>query len=159
MDDSLLTCRDHSFSHSVEYNCGVSQGSCSGQLLWIIVANTLLRHFEGSNYFANDKLLAFADLRARNREEIIANTKRAFLLMSAWCRSHHLKALKEKTQLLIVCPRRPWNYSLKFDLDGDSFRNSAQKRYLGVIFHNRLSCTPHFDFVEQKVMQKLASFS
>lgn len=40
-------------------NTAVPQESCSGPMLWIIVANTLLSQIEENTDFANVKLVAF----------------------------------------------------------------------------------------------------
>lgn len=61
MTNRVATYQGHKFNTSIEYSCGFPQGSISGPLLWIIVANTLLSQIEENTDFANDKFVAFAD--------------------------------------------------------------------------------------------------
>lgn len=160
LSNRSVTFEAQEFSMVHNYNCGVPQGSNSGPLLWLLVADTLLNAFEKNRLFSEDKLFAFADdflfvVRANTQRELFDKINTASQYMLRWCEDQHLKLSVAKTQLLIMPPKKEWTRTTNFQLGSDRYKTSRTIKYLGVTIEHNFRFTKHLTSVKNKVFSAL----
>ncbi|GBM59458.1 Putative protein in type-1 retrotransposable element R1DM [Araneus ventricosus] len=120
---------------------GCPQGSCSGPVLWNLVANKALQitfkdgiHIQA---FADDFVLV---IQANTKEELKLKSQEAINKFNIWCEDSKLEVSPEKTQYILISklvasPRLTWK--------GKTIKRVNSIKYLGVKVDEKLNWLAH----------------
>ncbi|GBM41030.1 Putative protein in type-1 retrotransposable element R1DM [Araneus ventricosus] len=120
-----------------EQKQGCPQGSCSGPVLWNLVANEILNQVWPDNVhiqaFADDFVLV---IKADTNKSIVEDTQSAITQFSSWCSENELAISTEKTNYILFSkmvrsPKITWN--------GYEINRVKSFKYLGIHVDDRLA--------------------
>ncbi|GBN61631.1 hypothetical protein AVEN_76393-1 [Araneus ventricosus] len=126
------------------YSTGCPQGSNSGPLLWLLIANDAL-----SLHFAEDvKILAYADdfylfAAATGKHVIQAKVREALAVLGDWSKSAKVEFAHEKTQLIPFGKKGRQKYPPYCSFAGKAIKLTRNMKMLGVILDDGLTGVAH----------------
>ncbi|GBN84699.1 Retrovirus-related Pol polyprotein from type-1 retrotransposable element R1 [Araneus ventricosus] len=154
LDDRQILFHHNQSSWTFNSTRGVPQGSCSGPLLWNLVADSIFDIPLPENCF----LQAFADdlvLIAGGTSKTIIETKcnEVLVHLQSWGKNHKLTFNSSKTTIMPITFGGRLSHSdpPSVFLDGQEIEVVHTMRYLGVLWDSFLTFTEHFKTVRQKV--------
>ncbi|GBN91931.1 Putative protein in type-1 retrotransposable element R1DM [Araneus ventricosus] len=144
----------HTTNHS--FSIGCPQGSNSGPLYWILVADEALK----IDFEPDVRLLAYADdfylfIAATGKQHFQAKVTRAMEQLDQWSKKAKVSFAHEKTKLTPFAKKGRYKHPLYCSYAGNSFKLERNLRMLGVIIDDRLNGLPHIDFVGGRMLRIL----
>ena len=137
--------------HKIEKGC--PQGSCLGPLLWLLIANVILKDINSARY----KLLAFADdfsfiFSGLTRSAPEKEAATALSMFNCLLQNFHLQISSEKSQALTFAKLHDLkNSPSNFRINGDTIPWATSIKILGIKIDKHLSWFPHFNYVKHKL--------
>lgn len=132
---------------------GCPQGSCSGPLLWNLVADEALEALPDRCYvqaYADDLIVM---VPGKDREEIERRGNRALRKMKEWADRFKMTFNPQKVEVMPITFGGRFKEGGKpiLRLGGESLKNVTEMKYLGVIWDEKLSFTQHFKRTKSKI--------
>lgn len=146
------------FSGKREVNCGVSQGSCLGPLLFDLYVNDLPNILKNSsvNMFADDTLLSVA---ADSVEEAIDKMEQDMKYLYDWLNYNKLSLNINKTKYMTFTVKKNKNMNHRnVQIGGEEIEKVKKIKYLGIIIDEKLLFVEHLNYVKAKLYSRLAIF-
>lgn len=139
-------------------NQGCPQGSCLGPLLWLLVANLILRQF----YQHYTSLYAFCDdfnmiVKANSRRELEEEANKRIKLFSRICNNLRLTISTEKTTFMMMGMNTLENRLPSFKLGDYKIKHVKHLKILGVIFESTLTWDKHIKNIKDRITQLTTS--
>ncbi|GBM49610.1 hypothetical protein AVEN_31309-1 [Araneus ventricosus] len=136
-----------------QYNVGVPQGSCLGPILFLLIADRLLRDLNSDDktrviMFADDILILTADSAVYRFSE---STKIPLDKVSLWAENHGLKINPLKSVYTIFTKKLTRRPQILFQHSNIKF--SSEIKYLGIVIDNKLSWIPHLNYLKEKSLK------
>lgn len=144
------------FSEGIRWfalNRGCPQGSCIGPLMWILVADTLLKVYKQSFSdivsYADDFVIIIGGNTRRSLEE---KANMAIDLFNDVCQELRLKLSVNKCESMMFGPNQMINRRPIFKLQDTSIPVKDNVNYLGFKLDGRFNWMDHFDQVRENIM-------
>ncbi|GBM15699.1 RNA-directed DNA polymerase from mobile element jockey [Araneus ventricosus] len=134
------------------YNIGVPQGSSSGPILWLLVANEVLELFsEQENLLVH----AFADdfiilLKASTSYRFTELSKEIMLKFEAWATKFNLVFSENKSRYIMFKVKKTVTHFPGIHLYGKRISYANELKYLGIVFDPNNSFMIHLDRIQEK---------
>ncbi|KAG8179196.1 hypothetical protein JTE90_004025 [Oedothorax gibbosus] len=143
---------DMEISKAVERGC--PQGSCSGPLLWNMIADEALKLNWPDGCYAQayaDDIVLVVSGDTRGTLECRGNA--ALTMLKSWADEFKLRFNPTKTVLLPIAfgNSNCLNDPPRLVMDGESLNVANSIRYLGVEWDSHLSFTPHINLTKERV--------
>ncbi|GBN71133.1 Retrovirus-related Pol polyprotein from type-1 retrotransposable element R1 [Araneus ventricosus] len=138
------------------YSAGCPQGSNSGPLLWLLIANDAL-----NLHFADDiKILAYADdfylfVAATGKHVIQAKVREALATLEEWSKSAKVEFAHEKTQLIPFGKKGRQKHPPYCSYAGKAIKLTRSMKMLGVILDDGLTGVAHLTYIRGKIAKYL----
>ncbi|GBO14056.1 Retrovirus-related Pol polyprotein from type-1 retrotransposable element R1 [Araneus ventricosus] len=138
------------------YSTGCPQGSNSGPLLWLLIANDAL-----SLHFAEDvKILAYAVdfylfVAATGKHVIQAKVREALAILEDWSKSAKVEFAHEKTQLIPFGKKGRQKHPPYCSFAGKAIKLTRNMKMLGVILDDGLTGVAHLTYIRGKIAKIL----
>ncbi|GBN99144.1 Putative protein in type-1 retrotransposable element R1DM [Araneus ventricosus] len=133
-----------------QYNVGVLQGSCLDPILFLLIADRLLRDLNTDDktkviMFADDILILIADSAVYRFSE---STKIPLHKVSLWAENHRLKINPLKSVYTVFIKKLTRRPQILFQQSNIKF--SSEIKYLGIVIDHNLSWIPHLNYLKKK---------
>ncbi|GBN19486.1 Putative protein in type-1 retrotransposable element R1DM [Araneus ventricosus] len=143
-------------SISREYSIGCPQGSNSGPLYWLLIANGALQ----TEFEEDVRLLAYADdfylfVKATGKHTIQAKATRALEQLDLWSKKVKISFAHEKTRLIPFGKKGKYKHPPYCRFAGNPIKLDRNLKILGVVLDDGLSGIPHIKQTGSKVLQIL----
>ncbi|KAG8184453.1 hypothetical protein JTE90_002302 [Oedothorax gibbosus] len=143
---------DMEISKAVERGC--PQGSCSGPLLWNMIADEALKLNWPDGCYAQayaDDIVLVVSGDTRGTLECRGNA--ALTMLKSWADEFKLRFNPTKTVLLPIAYGNSncLNDPPRLVMDGESLNVAHSIRYLGVEWDSHLSFTPHINLTKERI--------
>ncbi|GBN35896.1 Retrovirus-related Pol polyprotein from type-1 retrotransposable element R1 [Araneus ventricosus] len=143
-------------SISKEYTNGCPQGSNSGPLYWLLIANGALQ----TEFEEDVRLLAYADdfylfVKATGKHTIQAKATRALEQLDLWSKRVKISFAHEKTRLIPFGKKGKYKHPPYCRFAGKPIKLDRNLKILGVILDDGLNGIPHIKQTGNKVLQIL----
>ncbi|GBO35083.1 Putative protein in type-1 retrotransposable element R1DM [Araneus ventricosus] len=144
---------DPNLQVNYNYGKGVPQGSCLGPILWLLIADRLLRAMDQIKncvvtMFADDILLLASDTASYKFSNSLVNPLREIEL---WAHKFNLKINPIKSKFIIFPFAKRVTHIPRLKICGKNIRNCSEFKYLGLSFDERLNWFSHFNSVKGRV--------
>ncbi|GBN91932.1 Putative protein in type-1 retrotransposable element R1DM [Araneus ventricosus] len=141
-------------SHS--YSIGCPQGSNSGPLFWLLIADEALK----IDFEQDVKLLAYADdfylfIASTGKQHFQAKVTRAMEQLDLWSGKSRVSFAHEKTRLIPFAKKGWYKHPPYCSYAGKSFKLERNLKMLGVILDDRLNGLPHIEYTGEKMLRIL----
>ncbi|GBN91927.1 Retrovirus-related Pol polyprotein from type-1 retrotransposable element R1 [Araneus ventricosus] len=141
---------------SREYSIGCPQGSNSGPLYWLLIANGALQ----TDFEEDVRLLAYADdfylfVKATGKHIIQAKATRALEQLDLWSKKVKISFAHEKTRLMPFGKKGKYKHPPYCRFAGNPIKLDRNLKILGVVLDDGLSGIPHIKQTGSKVLQIL----
>ncbi|GBO19432.1 hypothetical protein AVEN_169730-1 [Araneus ventricosus] len=139
------------------YSKGIPQGSSLGPVLWLAIADRLLRRFEAlgdknpylhCTMFADDILLLSAETASY---KFTRNLEAPIRVIETWARDFGLAINPTKSKFIVFPIKREITHIPRLKINGKNDKCVKILKYLGISFDIRLNWLSHFDEIKQKV--------
>ncbi|GBM48166.1 Putative protein in type-1 retrotransposable element R1DM [Araneus ventricosus] len=136
-----------------EYNIGVLQDSCLGPILFLLIADRLLRDLNIEDktkviMFADDILILTADSAVYRFSE---STKIPLLKVSLWADKYQLKINPLKYVYMVFAKKLTRKPQILFQQKNIKF--PSEIKYLGIVIDNKLSWILYLDYLREKSLK------
>ncbi|GBN36099.1 hypothetical protein AVEN_152055-1 [Araneus ventricosus] len=143
------------------YSIGCPQGSNSGPLLWLLVANDALN----ISLPEDTKVLAYADdiylfASATGKHVVRGKVHQALQVLDDWSKSAKVEFAHERTKLIPFWKKGRLQHPPYCSFAGNSIKLTRALKMLGVIIDDRLNGLAHLNYIRGKVariMNRLTS--
>lgn len=131
---------------------GCPQGSCLGPVLWLLIANIILKRFS----LIHPLIWAFADdfvviCSASSRSELEQKVNSLIKLFNDICNSLHLVVSADKTKALLLGSHTMDRRRPIFKLNNDRIEIVNNLKYLGIYLDSKLNWFTHLNNLKEKV--------
>ena len=146
------------FTKFLDINCGVSQGSILGPLLFLIYVNDIVSSSNCLNFilFADDTNIFYSH---KNINIIFETVNRELIKINEWFQANKLSLNTTKTKYTIFAKSSIINQlPLKLPLlkiNNTDVKRAYSSKFLGVILDEHLTWKDHIKLVENKVSKTL----
>lgn len=139
------------------YSKGIPQGSSLGPVLWLAIADRLLRRFEAlgdknpylhCTMFADDILLLSAETASY---KFTRNLEAPIRVIETWARDFGLAINPTKSKFIVFPIKREITHIPRLKINGKNVKCVKILKYLGISFDIRLNWLSHFDEIKKKV--------
>ncbi|GBL79128.1 Putative protein in type-1 retrotransposable element R1DM [Araneus ventricosus] len=146
------------------YSKGVPQGSCLGPVLWLLIADRLLRQMDEQEnimctMFADDILIMSSGMVSyKFTESLVTPIK----VVESWANKYKLKINPTNSKFIMFPYKKDITHVPRLKMNDIVIKQSRTLKYLGLLFDERLTCRPHLEGVREKVnylQNKLYRFS
>ena len=133
---------------------GVLQGSNISPLLFIIMIDDLVQNLQNvlTLLFADDSTIYKV---GTNLKHTLATVQKAFDEIKSWCEAWGFKISPTKSCTVLFTHRTSDILATPLTLGGITIPIATEAKYLGVIFDNRLTWTPHINYIAGKARRRL----
>ena len=156
---SYLSCRQQYCtlnghkSSSLQFTCGIPQGTCLGPLLFILYLNDFeyCLNISRANLYADDTEVSFS---SNELSDVARNFQAELKNISEWMRINKLSIHPEKTEFMVIDhPRRQSKLPelQPFYLDNIRITQVHKTKYLGLTVDDKLSWSEQHKSVKGKV--------
>ena len=136
--------------------CGVPQGSVLGPLLFLIYINDIINSSKLFNFtlFADDTSLYYSCKNTNNLENVV-NTELAKI--SDWLSANRLSLNVAKSKLLYFTNKnRNSLKDIKIQINGETLKEVADAKYLGVYMDNKLNWNVHTNHIKLRLSKGIS---
>ncbi|GBM65089.1 Putative protein in type-1 retrotransposable element R1DM [Araneus ventricosus] len=146
------------------YSKGVPQGSCLSPVLWLLIADRLLRQMDEQEnimytMFADDILImSSGTVSYKFTESLVPPIK----VVESWANKYKLKINPTKSKFIMFPYKKDITHVPRLKMNDIVIKQSRTLKYLGLLFDERLTWRPHLEGVREKVnylQNKLYRFS
>ncbi|GBN58771.1 Putative protein in type-1 retrotransposable element R1DM [Araneus ventricosus] len=140
------------------YSKGIPQGSSLGPVLWLVVADRLLRRLQalGDQFpdlhcimFADDILLLSAETASY---KFTRNLETPIRVIETWANDFKLAINPTKSKFIIFPIKKKITHIPRLKIVGKNIENVKSLKYIGVSFDTRLNWLSHFDEVKRSLI-------
>ncbi|GBM47514.1 Putative protein in type-1 retrotransposable element R1DM [Araneus ventricosus] len=135
------------------YSKGVPQGSCLGPVLWLLIADRLLRQMDEQEnimctMFADDILImSSGTVSYKFTESLVTPIK----VVESWAKKYELKINSTKSKFIMFPYKKDITHVPRLKVNDIVIKQSRTLKYLGLLFDERLTWRPHLQEVREKV--------
>ena len=146
----------HGVEVEIQVQRGCPQGGILSPILWNLIMDVALRHFDNDPTHAQSLADDLATLSISIDVSVAAqNAQRALNFLSEWARIMHLSFSVSKCVWMVFTHRRKWEIPT-LTLSGSDLQLEKQTKFLGTILDSRLSWLPNIDYRLRKALITLA---
>ncbi|GBN33787.1 Putative protein in type-1 retrotransposable element R1DM [Araneus ventricosus] len=143
---------DHDFDISFFYDRGVPQGSSLGPVLWLLIAERLIRTLAPVQEV---KLIMFADdilLLSRGSASYLFTEKlrHSLSIIEKWAQRYALSINMDKTNFIMFPFGKTPTHIPRLKIFGKTIRYSRTIKYLGLYFDEKLTWQYHLSLIKDK---------
>ena len=130
---------------------GCPQGGVLSPLLWILVADSLLKQVSDLGF----EIIGYADdfvliSKGKFLSTVYDRMHVALRLVENWCLQTGLSVNPTKSNLVLFTKNRNLQGSRELSLFGGNLIESSEVKYLGIVFDSKLNWNKHLEFRIQK---------
>ncbi|GBN17961.1 Putative protein in type-1 retrotransposable element R1DM [Araneus ventricosus] len=140
------------------YSKGVPQGSSLGPVLWLVIADRLLRRLDViKNEFPDLQYIMFADdILLLSREsasyKFTQGLETPIKIIETWAKDFGLSINPLKSQFIVFPIKKDITHIPRLRIGGIPIKHGNTLKYLGVSFDSRLTWLPHLTEIKSKVI-------